>query len=242
MIHHHKTGEISPGMIITSGETLFEDQRKVIEEAFQCKVSDQYGCVEMCIFVGQCERGHYHYRPDYSIVEVIKPNGEVAEPGEEGDIVCTGFINPAMPLIRYRIGDKGLLASHKCSCGLNTPHFEKILGRMDDFILTPDGRHVGRLSPVLKGFPVKEAQYIQKRLDLVVVRLVKDAHFNSQTSKQLLKEIRKRLGDSIQIEFEFVDAITRGPGGKLRTVVSEISNGIRFNESKTGGFNVQNEL
>lgn len=233
MLNHHKTGEISPKVIVTSGETLFEDQRKVIEEAFRCKVSDQYGCVEMCIFVAQCEVGHYHYRPDYSLIEIIKENGEIAKPGEIGEILCTGFINQVMPLVRYRIGDVGIMSNKKCSCGLNTPHFEKIVGRMDDFILTPDGRYVGRLSPVLKGFPVKEAQYIQKRMDLAVVRLVKDTKFDSQTSKVLIKEIQKRLGYSIKIELEFVDEIPRGPGGKLKTVISEIPSRFKFNGSRT---------
>lgn len=235
MLDHNRAGDISPDVIITSGETLLDEQRRTIEQAFQCKIRDQYGCVEMCIFVAQCKEGRYHYRPDYSLIEIIKGNGEPAKPGEIGEIVCTGFINPMMPLVRYRIGDIGTMSNHKCSCGLETPCFEKIVGRIDDFILTPDGRYVGRLSPVLKGFPVKEAQYIQKRMDLVVVKLVKDPNFNSQSSKQLIQEIQKRLGYSIKIELEFVDQISRGPGGKLRTVISNISNRVRSNESTKAG-------
>jgi phenylacetate-CoA ligase len=222
IIDQDKNGEISPKAIITSGETILEDQREIIEEAFQCRVSDQYGCAEMCIFAGQCGEGHYHYRPDYSLVETVKENGEIADSGEMGEIVCTGFINEVMPLIRYRIGDIGIISKEICSCGLNTPHFEKLIGRTDDFILTPDGRHVGRLSPVLKGFPVKEAQYIQRSTDLVIVRLVQDGGFTPKTERDLIKEIQKRLGYAMGIEFEFVDHISRGPGGKLKTVISEI--------------------
>ncbi len=215
--------EIAPALIVTSGETLFDEQRKIIEEAFRCKIRDQYGCVEMCIFAAQCPEGHYHYRPDYSLVEILKDNGEMAEPGETGEILCTGFINPVMPLIRYRIGDVGVISPRTCTCGLNTPYFEKIVGRTDDFIITPDGRRVGRLSPVLKGFPVKEAQYIQKGPDLVVVRLVKDDNFDSRIPGLLIKEIQKRLGYSMKIEIEFVAQIPRGSGGKLRTVISELA-------------------
>lgn len=233
IIEYKKAGQIRPKGIVTSAATLFDEQRTVIEEAFQCKVKDQYGCAEMCIFVGQCKEGKYHYRPDYSLIEIIKENGQIAKPGEMGEIVCTGFINQVMPLIRYKIGDVGIMSSETCRCGLDTPYFDKILGRVDDFILTPDGRYVGRLSPVLKGFPVKEAQYIQKRIDLVVVKLVKDSHFDSQTSKQLIKEIQKRLGYSISIELEFVDELPRGPGGKLRTVISELSSGFKATGGKT---------
>ncbi len=222
LLRSSRPPEIVPTLIVTSGETLFDEQRKIIEEAFRCKVRDQYGCVEMCIFAAQCSEGHYHYRPDYSLVEVRKENGKMAEPGEPGEILCTGFINPVMPLIRYRIGDIGIVSPRTCTCGLNTPYFEKIVGRTDDVIVTPDGRRVGRLSPVLKGFPVKEAQYIQKATDRVVVRLVKDANFDPRTPGQLITEIQKRLGSSMKIDIEIVAQISRGAGGKLRTVISEL--------------------
>jgi len=218
---------LKPNVIVTSGATLFEEQRETIEEAFQTKVSDQYGCAEECIFVAQCSKGKYHYRPDYSVVEILNKDGKPSLPGERGEIVCTGLINQTMPLIRYRIGDEGILSSDNCSCGLNTPFFEKIIGRMDDFIITPDGRHIGRLSPVLKGFPVKEAQYVQKRIDQVVVNIVPDEAFNDLWEKELVKELQKRLGYSLDIEINYKNEIHRGPGGKQRTVISLINNANR---------------
>jgi len=35
--------EIRPKAVITSAETLYEEQREVMEQAFACKVADQYG-------------------------------------------------------------------------------------------------------------------------------------------------------------------------------------------------------
>ena len=182
----------------------------------------------MCVFVGQCKESKYHFRPDYSIIEVLK-NNQLVGPNEMGEIVCTGLINHVMPLIRYRIGDLGILSEGSCSCGLNTPSFSKIVGRIDDVIVTPDGRHVGRLSPVLKGFPVKEAQYIQKDVAEVIVRIVIADSFKNDTSQYIIKELQKRLGYDILIRLEIVNHIDRGPGGKLKTVVSEISDKSRFN-------------
>ena len=46
--------------ITTSAETLYEEQRDIIEDVFSVPVSDQYGAAEMCIFVGQCPKGNYH--------------------------------------------------------------------------------------------------------------------------------------------------------------------------------------
>jgi phenylacetate-CoA ligase len=209
--------------ITTSAETFSDEQRRVITEAFGVPVLDQYGAAEMCVFVGQCVQGSYHIHTDYGIVEFLKADGTSGKPGEECELVCTGFINPVMPLIRYRIGDIGILSDRKCACGLPFPVMEKLVGRTDDCIVTPDGRIIGRLSPVLKGFPIKEAQYIQVVKEILVVLIVKDYDFTNQTEGQCFKAIRERVGDSIKIEFKYVESIERGVGGKLRSVISRVA-------------------
>ena len=208
--------------ITTSAETLYEEQRDIIENVFNVPVIDQYGSVEMCIFVGQCSKGNYHIHNDYGIVEFLKENGDKAEPGEEAEVVCTGFINNIMPLIRYKIGDKAVFSDRQCPCGSQFTVIEKIIGRMDDVIITPDGRKVGRLSPVLKGFPVKEAQYIQKKINLLEVRIVKGYGYTSDTDNSIIYELRKRLGKQINIRIVYVTQIYRGAGAKQKSIVSEI--------------------
>ncbi len=206
--------------IVTSAETLFPTQRECIESQFGVPVFDQYGAAEMCIFVAQCTQGNYHIHSDYGIVEFIREDGSPAESGEEAEIVCTGFINPVMPLIRYRIGDRGVLSDENCACGSGFPILRQLLGRTDDVIQTPDGRKVGRLSPVLKGFPVKEAQYVQECIDEVIVRIVRGENYTVETDREIIGELRKRLGMVITITIQHVDTIERGKGGKLRSVVS----------------------
>lgn len=209
--------------ITTSAETLFQEQREIIESTFGVQVFDQYGAAEMCVFVGECEYGNYHINSDYGAVEVLNKDGIDVEPGEEGEIVCTGFINPIMPLIRYRIGDRGILSDKKCKCGSPFPVMEKILGRMDDVIITPDGRRVGRLSPVLKGFPVKEVQYIQETIDFLEIYVVKEDTYSEKNELQFKKELEKRLGNKITFRFNYIEKIPRNPGGKLQTIISRIN-------------------
>ena len=55
---------------ITSGELLMPEQREVIERAFGCRVSDQYGCSENCVFAAQCPEGSMHVSPDFGVLEV----------------------------------------------------------------------------------------------------------------------------------------------------------------------------
>jgi len=209
--------------ITTSAETLFPEQREIIESVFGVPIFDQYGAVEMCVFVSQCKNLNYHIQMDYGIIEYLRNDGTQAKPGEEAEIICTGFINPVMPLIRYHIGDRGIFSDKPCRCGSNFPVMEKILGRMDDIILTPDGRKVGRLGPVIRGFPVKEVQYIQEKVSELIVLIVKDAGFNTfTTERELIKELQKRVGTKIDLKFKYVDKIERSSGGKLRTLISKI--------------------
>jgi phenylacetate-CoA ligase len=211
--------------ITTSAETLFSEQRKIIESEFGMPVCDQYGAAEMCVFVGQCREGNYHINSDYGLIEFLRDDGTYASEGEEAELVCTGFINPVMPLIRYRIGDRGVLSDRHCKCGSIFPVMESITGRMDDAIDTPDGKKVGRLSPVFKGFPVKEVQFIQVDINSVVVQVVKAEGYTIETERKAILELRKRLGNEISIQMEYVNNIPRGKGGKLRSVISHLKQG-----------------
>ena len=210
---------LRPLGVVTSSETLLASQREVIERAFQCRVYDQYGAAEMCIFVAQCRLGSYHVRPDYGIVELLNGDRPVSA-GEEGEVVCTGFINQGMPLIRYRIGDYARWSDGPCDCGLVTPILAEIIGRMDDVVVTPEGRHVGRLSPVLKGFPVSEGQYIQESDGSLHVLLVIAPEFHDGIIPAIEESLRKRVGPTIPVVFRKVPSIERGPGGKFRAVIS----------------------
>ncbi|MFZ0390945.1 MAG: hypothetical protein WAN36_10855, partial [Calditrichia bacterium] len=136
---------VFPKAILTSAETLLDYQKEIIQQVFQCPVSDQYGCTEQAIFVSQCEKGIYHINPDYGIVEIVDENDEEVPPGKTGRVICTSFVNQALPLIRYDIGDFAVKGAFECSCGRSFPTMEKIIGRKDDFIITPDGRKIGRL-------------------------------------------------------------------------------------------------
>ncbi|HEY5997806.1 MAG TPA: hypothetical protein VI078_00695 [bacterium] len=212
------------GGITTSAETLLDDQRRMIEDVFGVQVYDQYGSAEMCAFIGQCRMGNYHIHGDYGIVEILRSDGSPAKPGEEGELVCTGLINEVMPLLRYRIGDIGVLSDRTCCCGSQFPLLDRILGRMDDLITTPEGHRVGRLSPVAKGLPVREVQYVQSNVHGVVVLVVPDAGYCEAAEATLVAELQKRLGRSMKIDVQQVDVIPRSKSGKFRSTVSSVWN------------------
>lgn len=227
---------IRPRAILTSSETLTEMQRHAAEEAFECQVTDQYGSAEMVAFIAQCTHGTYHAWPSYGIAEVLV-DGRPARPGEAGELVCTGFINPAMPLLRYRTGDMAV-AGDGCPCGSPYPSIVGIEGRMDDILVTPDGRRVGRLDPVFKGAPddaFHEAQIVQEALDRVTLRYVRGTGQSQEAVAMVLQELRKRLGPHVRVDSEEVAGLERGANGKLRAVITKVAHAPRPEERKAHG-------
>ena len=144
-------------------------------------------------------------------------------PQEPGQLVVTGLLAEEMPLIRYRIGDRGALSDELCSCGRGLPLLQSIEGRSDDLILTPDGRRVGRLDPIFKAdIAIREAQIVQESLQHITVRLVPTQGYTPADGEAIIQALRQRVGD-MAVSLEPVAEIPRGPNGKFRAVVSRLA-------------------
>jgi phenylacetate-CoA ligase len=215
--------DIRPKAVYPSSETLFDFQRKVIEQAFGCKAYSYYGNAERVAQFLQCREGNFHVATEACVVEVLNADGSPAAAGELGELVCTGLINRAMPLIRYRVGDTGIAAADQCACGMNTPILSSLTGRVEDIVVTPDGRHVGRLDHAFKGtLNVKEAQIVQEDVHSILIKIVPRQGFSSDNERVILDELRLRLGYEIRIHLQLVDRIPRTATGKFRFVISKV--------------------
>jgi phenylacetate-CoA ligase len=218
------TGKLHLRSAFTSSETLFDFQREKISSAFGVKVFNYYGNTEMCSNAMQCEDGSIHLKMEYSYVEVLNSENRPCAPGETGRLVCTGFGNDAFPLIRYQIGDTVTVAANqKCSCGRSGLLLDGLIGRVEDYVVTPDGRLVGRLDHIFKETEnVQQAQISQQTVNEVVLRIVKGDQYTPRDEAALLAAARSRLGRSIAIRFEYVDTIPRTKNGKFRFIESAI--------------------
>jgi phenylacetate-CoA ligase len=218
------TGKLKLRSVYTSAETLYEHQRKTIEEVFGAKVFNWYGNSEMCANIVECEKGELHLKLEHSFVEVLNDKNEPCHPGETGKLVCTGFGNEAFPLIRYDVGDIVTLSKTiRSLCGRGGILIDRVEGRTEDYIVTPDGRFVGRLDHVFKDSRnVKEAQIVQRDINSVILRIAKEDAYSSEDEREILEQLRLRLGASIAIHFEYVEVIPRTQNGKFRFIDSKL--------------------
>jgi phenylacetate-CoA ligase len=218
------SGRLKLRAVYTTSETLLDFQRTAIIAAFGCRVFDWYGNSEMCANIVECEHGEYHLKLEHSVVEVLDSKNRPVAPGGTGRMVCTGFGNFAFPLIRYEIGDVVTLSTSQVSrCGRGGLLIERVLGRLEDYVVGGDGRLVGRLDHLFKDCTnVVEAQIVQREPGTVILRIVKNDSYASRDERTLREEAALRLGSETKVSFEYVTTIPRTSNGKFRFIESSL--------------------
>jgi len=206
--------------VTTGAENLLPHQRKLMERAFEVGPRQHYGMAEAVANFSECEFGRLHVDEDFACVEFL-PAGN----GSSCRIVGGNFSNPAFPLIRYDSGDLAQPASQKsCPCGRAGRLVAEVDGREEDYILLRNGVRVGRMDHVFKDLSnIREAQIYQRKVGEIEIRVVRSDAYGPADEERLLAEFRSRVGDHTDIRIHYVDHLDRTPSGKLRFVVSELS-------------------
>jgi len=224
MVRQSGCRDIAFRVVISSAGPLYDSQRRLIGEVFHCPVVDTYGCAEACFFGYECRAGRMHVSTDAGGFEVVDESGAPCPLGRPGDVVCTSFVNFAQPLIRYRIGDRAAWAEdQRCDCGCAFPVLDRIDGRREDVIVLKDGRRLGSLNNLFKAdLPVVEAQVVQESPTSFRLRIVPGKDWG-QASERALREVARQFLGDVAVQFEYLDAIPRGPAGKFKAVVSNVT-------------------
>jgi phenylacetate-coenzyme A ligase PaaK-like adenylate-forming protein len=214
-----------PNMVVGSSETTLDFQRNTIEQAFKTKLYVWYGNTEFCGHITECSYGKLHIQPYHSFVRILKKDNTDAKPGETGRIVATNFTNYSFAFINYDIKDIVKISQDQnCPCDKGGTVLDYILGRVEDYIITPEGRFVGRLDHLFKDAKhVKNGQIVQNDINNIIIRIEKENGFTDKIEKAILHEARVRLGNTIEIQFEYVKEMEREPNGKLKFVVQNIN-------------------
>jgi len=218
---------ILPKSIISTAETLYNDQRKLISKSFSAPVFNHYGCREVGAIA--CECNHHnglHILAENQYVEIIDRSGENCDTEKIGKIIVTNLNNYSFPLIRYEIGDMARKSKiNQCNCQRGLPLLDEMNGRtIDNFIFPGDkiihGGYFYELFFNSKG--VKHFQIFQEEIDKLLIKIVKSEEFNENEINQIIEIIKKDLGEDIEIKVNYVGEIDRTPTGKLRVTVSKI--------------------
>jgi phenylacetate-CoA ligase len=140
--------------------------------------------------------------------------------------VITDLSNFAMPLIRYQVGDMGVLSNRRCPCGRGLPLLESIEGREADYVVTAAGQMISGIS-LTENFAVlvpgvAQIQIVQEAVDRFLFRIVRDAAWSPASDAKIAELVRERFGSTTRARCEFVDVIPHEPSGKYRFCISHV--------------------
>lgn len=207
--------------IVTTSEKLTPEMRVVIEQAYGCKVFEEYSTVENAIFASECEHGRLHVSPDVALVEILHSDGSACEPDEAGEVVVTVLSRAYQPLIRFRLGDMAMWDAEPCPCGRQMPVLKEVLGRIEDVVIGPDERQMVRFHGVFVNQPhIREGQIIQEASDVIRVKVVPSDGFSASDIQDIVHRVQQRLGERVKVVVEPVTNIPRTKAGKFQAVIS----------------------
>jgi phenylacetate-CoA ligase len=191
-------------------------------------VTDRYGCEEVGLIGCECERHDgMHLTAEHLLVECVRDDGTPASPGEEGYLVLTGLVDRAMPLIRYRIEDRGILTDRPCPCGRGLPLLERVTGRTADFLVRADGALIAGVSLVertLTAIPgLEQMQIVQEAIGRFSLMTVAAGESTREAEEALKSEIRSVFGRDVDVQVEWVERIPQETSGKYRFSISKVN-------------------
>ncbi len=210
--------------IFPTAESITEEMRLNIEGFFKTKMLNQYASSEGAPFIFECQEGSLHLELQSGVFEVLDDNNQ---PAIEGKLVITSFTTQGTPLIRYDIGDSIILddPARSCQCGNNNPLVKEILGRIDDYIYSPEtGKiNLGNVSNTLKDTKgILRFQAIQDELNTISILLVVDHSFTPKVEEVFMSNWRARVGQQMTINMQIVQEIPVEKSGKYRIVKNNI--------------------
>jgi len=230
MLDTGQTCHLPRGLIVSAG-VLTDERRRTIREAFACPILNRYGSREVSNVACSCSQAEQlHVHEAMQWLEIVDDEGRPCEAGQEGHILVTVLNNYTMPLIRYRIEDRGVWAiDTRCICGRNTKRLANVTGRRNDYLVGLDGVRINGVALTTLMYSVaglKQYQFRQAEVanvDLVVATL---PDVPMEVVSRQLREVAHKLermlnGVSVRIVFE--REIEPSASGKFRYIINRLS-------------------
>lgn len=213
--------------VMLASENVYPWQRDFLQAIFGCRIFSHYGHSEMVLLGMESVGGHdLLFFPQYGYLEILAADGRVkTRVGESGELVGTSFHNPLMPFIRYRTQDMGTIGT----ADSHLPHYpvlRDVEGRLQEFIITSDGRPISVCTIGAAHFDtldtVLETQYYQDQPGKMQFRLVPRADFSERDRLRIHRALQQQVGSGMDIEVVTVPNIQRTSSGKHMMLVQKI--------------------
>lgn len=213
--------------VSSTTETLLPHHRTYLENTFDSKIYDQYGCGEVSAIAYECNyQNGLHINQEHVHVEILDDNNNRIL-NNTGRVIATDLDNKIMPFIRFETGDSSILSDKTCECSVNQPLLKRIEGRSADTIILNNGSKVHGVFFTIVLYElgilaneIPKFQVYQKYPGEIEFRI--EAFRRLPTSKK--QEIESVLLNHLnKVEIVEYDELPYDKSGKFRYVVSEIA-------------------
>ncbi|RMA65973.1 acyl-CoA synthetase family protein [Ulvibacter antarcticus] len=220
--------EVCPSLkqCVVTSEMLYETDKKLMEATFGVPVINEYGASELDLIAFTNPKDEFVVNSETLFVEILDENNKTVPHGESGRIVITSLYNKAHPLIRYDLGDTGILSKNST---FKKPILQELVGRTNDVAVLPGGRTVPGLtfyyvtkSVIEDDGNVKEFVIEQTKLDTFKIIYVSEQILTSEEIADIKKALFTYLENDLTLEFERVTVLDRKNRGKLKQFISRI--------------------
>lgn len=218
-----------PRAVIASAGTLYSFMRERIASVFGCPVFNLYGSREVGAIACELPGGPSLWvHPEIQWIEIIDENNCPVPAGTPGQIIVTCLTNYAMPLIRYDIGDRGVLGPVRDD-NPDAPEGQRlahVLGRSVDTFRRQDGTlidgeyftHLLYFRPWVQRYRIIQCDYSSIRFQIVGSRLTD----GNGELEEIRRKTRQVMGADCHVEIEFVEELLPSASGKYRYTISEV--------------------
>lgn len=227
-------------VICTTGEPLFEHQRKLVSEEFGVPVANEFGSRDIGFTAHETPRGQMLLMSESIILEVLDKEDKPVAPGETGEAVMTALESFAQPFIRYRTGDIVRVSEDQCLEGRGLHVLGEVVGRSTDFVVRSDGTimHALAVIYVLRAVDgVAEFKILQHTVRDIEVLVKTNRYWRDEGRNEIEMGLKKRLGSDLRVDLRLVEHIPAEQSGKHRYVVSEVpvADGLRIASEEPQG-------
>lgn len=213
-------------LVMTDSELLTDEVAALLADGFAAPVHDEYSAYEVLTIATGCRAGSMHVDEDRVWLEIVDDRGQPVPDGTVGSVVVTHFRERAMPLVRYRPGDRAMVVPGPCPCGRQFRRLKLVDGRVNDYLVLPDGRRVysAALLALAHSTPgLAEYMVRQDGAGAVTVHLVPDQRARV-SYPQLVADFSRRFAEVVGVElplrFVRADRVELTGSGKGRFIES----------------------
>jgi len=214
------------GVYRSGGEDLESYVEKRVERVLLQGLTRYYGSWEFGSIGLECApRSGFHIYSDNLVVETVPTESSECSVSGGGEIFITALRQKAMPLIRYRIGDYGVLSERRCRCGSPFPILEELLGRTNDAVETRSGRTVTGHEFYNLFRPLEyldRFQFIQRAPGAIEARIQPNERFDAAAEEEVRQILRRVTHADMDVSVVQTDSFPPPRSGKFKILVRQV--------------------